>query len=350
MINRTVFELLLFLVGAVSVAWVMPWFIRLLQQRALGQAIRKEGLQSHHAKAGTPTAGGVVFITAFLLIMIVSAMCLGLFWGLKGWLVAATTVLMGVIGYIDDALKMAQKKNDGISGYAKLAAQIGLGAGIGIILMYQGVNPDGTTLLLGLWPVKLGWFFPVLGALVMMATSNAVNITDGADGLAASTTIVCLLGFYTVFSGGGLLGLPFLITDASVTLAPLCVLMMGTLFGFLLFNKKPAKVFMGDTGSLALGGLVAALGLVSGLEWFIPLFGILFVVEAASVMLQVASFKLTGKRIFRMSPIHHHFELCGWSEQRIVWAFSLFQLAGVAAGVWLYLYSLGYGLGTISVF
>lgn len=353
MINRTLFELLLFFAGAISVALFMPAFIRLLKQRALGQAIREEGLESHQVKAGTPTAGGLVFLGVFMIGVLLIA-CLGSgSWGTSAWWVVGVTAVMGLVGYIDDALKMSQQKNDGISGYVKLAAQIGLGVGIGTYLILSNQNPLGVTSVFGLWDIPLGWLFPLFCAVVMMATSNAVNITDGADGLAASTTIICLLGFYSVLVGGGMLGAPHLVAASGGNLyafALLCLLMMGALFGFLLFNKKPAQVFMGDTGSLALGGFVAAVALMSGLEWFILLFGLLFVVEALSVVLQVASFKTTGKRIFKMSPIHHHFELCHWSEQKIVWAFSLFQLTGVVLGIWLYLYGLGHGSGTMGVY
>jgi len=317
-------------VATVVLGWVgLPCFISLSGcklfarwqvNRSLGQSIREEGPQGHHSKQGTPTAGGAVILLAWL----ISAFLLATpdFWQQEVWLALLATVALGAVGLIDDGLKVFQGKNNGISGYVKLGVQAVAGLAIGLWLWQQPFHQGNSQFFNGEWLLPLGIGFSVLAALAVTSTSNAVNLTDGLDGLAATTLMISFIAL-------GLL-LPF-----SDPLALLCWGAVGAIAGFWPHNKYKARLFMGDTGSLALGGLLAAVCLLRGLEWWILPFGIVFVCEALSVCLQVTSFKLTGKRLFKMSPLHHHFELCGWSEPTIVTVFSAVQILGALVGAWL---------------
>jgi phospho-N-acetylmuramoyl-pentapeptide-transferase len=295
-------------------------FARWQVNRSLGQSIREEGPQGHHIKQGTPTAGGAVILLAWVL----SAFLLASpdFWQPEVWLVLLTTLALGAVGLIDDGLKVLQGKNNGIHGYVKLAVQAMAGLMIGLWLWQQPFHGGASQFFNGEWLLPLGIGFSVLAALAVTSTSNAVNLTDGLDGLAATTLIISFVALALI--------LPF-----SDPLALLCWGAVGAIAGFWPHNKYKAHLFMGDTGSLAFGGLLAAVCLLRGLEWWIVPFGIVFVIEALSVCLQVASFKLTGKRLFKMSPLHHHFELCGWSEPAVVTVFSIVQALGALMGVWL---------------
>lgn len=300
-------------------------YIRFLQSRYMGQYIREDGPQGHHAKKGTPTAGGVLILASVLLGITVLGLARGASF-LYGpvFLVVATTVILGCLGFIDDYLKIAKKNNNGISGYLKLATQAGVGLAIGYCA--QQLNPSqGTLNILGLFQLQLGIFYPVFAALIVTATSNAVNLTDGLDGLAAGTT---LLSFMTLSL--------ILLASGQVDLAIAAQAFTGATLGFLIFNRHPARIFMGDTGSLALGGALAALAILGRLEFCLLLVGPVFVVEALSVIFQVISYKTTGKRLFKMSPIHHHFELCGWKETQVVYRFVTFQFLCCIATIFLY--------------
>lgn len=307
-------------------------FIRFLQQRYLGQYIRQDGPQSHHQKAGTPTAGGVLILASALL----GVGAMGLFkltdyWTTEFWLALGVTLALGALGLVDDYLKIAKKQNKGVSGYAKLAVQGALGLALGLY-MSQVLGLSGVAVFNG-WRLELGPVaYPLFTALVMMGVSNAVNLTDGLDGLAAGTSVLTLTALSVFFTGN-------LYSDvASVypDLAMWALILTGATLGFLFHNLHPARLFMGDTGSLALGGAMAALAILSQTEFWLWLVGGVFVAEALSVILQVVSFKTTGRRIFRMSPLHHHFELCGWPEKRVTAVFILAQFALCALAVFLY--------------
>ncbi len=302
-----------------TTAIAIPIWIRWQQKRMLGQSIREEGPQAHKAKQGTPTAGGA----CMLLVWGVSAIAViaEVPYGddaLRGWLAIGATLLLGGIGFVDDWLKMTRNDNSGISGYLKLGAQALAGGAIG---WYAWQHTGGVSQVF-VWAVPLGWAMPLFAAWVMAAFSNAVNLTDGVDGLAATTLSITFLALTFVSLAQG-----------ALILALLCLFALGTLLGFWWYNRHPAKIFMGDTGSLAYGALVAAVGLLLGMEWWLLCFGLLFVLEALSVVLQVGSFKLTGKRIFRMSPLHHHFELGGMNETNIVRLFMGIQTVGVLLGL-----------------
>jgi phospho-N-acetylmuramoyl-pentapeptide-transferase len=307
-------------------------FIRFLQKQYLGQYIREDGPQSHQAKAGTPTAGGVLILSSLCFGMLVLFFIHpNLLLSPVLWVLTFATLVLGGLGLRDDYLKIAKKHNKGLSGYAKLAIQALVGLGVGVFASMHLETTD--VLLLPDWFLPLGWFYPVFAMLVVVATSNAVNLTDGLDGLASSTTIISLLIFSLMVSGLS----PYPMSDTRLILGLFAWLLIGGTLGFFYFNRHPARIFMGDCGSLALGGALATLAILGQVEIWLLLIGGVFVMETLSVILQVLSFKTTGKRIFKMSPIHHHFELCGWHETKVVRAFILLQfLLGIGA---LFLYN-----------
>lgn len=292
---------------AVSVA-LGPVIIPFLRRLKMGQTEREEGVKSHLKKAGTPTMGGQIFliattVTALFFVRDYPKIVPILF----------LTLGFGLIGFLDDYLKVVLKRSDGLMPWQKLLCQIVV---TGIFAFYMIRYTDVTLELLipfsGGQALDIGWLAVPLLFIVVLATVNGVNFTDGLDGLASSVTVMVAV-FFTVVAVGRHSGI-----------APITCAVVGGLLGFLVFNVFPAKIFMGDTGSLALGGFVAGTAYMLNMPLFIPIVGLIYAVELLSVVLQVSYFKLThGKRLFKMSPIHHHFELCGWSETRIVTVFSI---------------------------
>ncbi len=287
-----------------------PLLIPVLRRLKFGQSIRQEGPQRHYAKAGTPTMGGIIILIALLIP--------SLFYGGKSaevLLALFVTFGHGLIGFLDDFIKVVLKRSLGLKARQKLVGQIIMAAALAYIAaVYMGRGTDLWIPILGI-QLDLGPFYYILIFLVLVGTTNAVNLTDGLDGLAAGTTTIAALAY-------GAICLVF----GKFDLAVFCVALAGAALGFLRFNAHPAKVFMGDTGSLALGGALAAVAVMTKTELLLVLVGGVFVVEALSVIVQVISFKSTGKRVFLMSPIHHHFELSGWSETKVV---TVFWLAGI---------------------
>lgn len=285
-----------------------PVIIPFLRRLKMGQTERVEGVQSHLKKAGTPTMGGIIFLIA--------AVVTALFY-VKGYPkvipVLFLTLGFGLIGFLDDYLKVVLKRSDGLLAWQKFLLQIVVtGVFAYYLINYTDVS---LTLLIPFWPdhyLNIGWLAVPVLFFAVIGTVNGVNFTDGLDGLASSVTLIVAV-FFTVVSIG---------TKSGVE--PMTCAVVGGLMGFLLFNVYPAKVFMGDTGSLALGGFVAGTAYMLQMPLFILLVGLIYLVEVLSVMIQVSYFKAThGKRIFKMAPIHHHFELCGWSETRVVAVFSV---------------------------
>lgn len=282
-----------------------PIMLPILHKLKFGQSIRTEGPKSHQAKSGTPTMGGIMIVAGILLGTLAGAEMTA-----EVWLALFVTLGHFVLGFLDDYIKVVKKRNLGLRAKEKLAGQIF----ISLVVMY------GATQLLGIdtsiWipvantNVDIGLLYYPLVLFVLVGTSNAVNLTDGLDGLASGTMAIAASAYAVVCALTGHMGL-----------AVFCVSVVGACVAFLRFNAHPAKVFMGDTGSLALGGAFAAAGILTHTELLLAVIGLVFVCEALSVILQVISFKSTGKRIFRMSPIHHHFELGGWSEWKVVWVF-----------------------------
>lgn len=286
-----------------------------------GQPIRADGPQSHLSKKGTPTMGGLMILSGFLVSTLLWA-------DLRSpyvWAVVFVTLCFGLIGFYDDYLKVTKQSHKGFSGKARLAIEF-VAAGIATAVMTQVAEGGMSTSLA--FPflkdvvVNLSWFFIPFGAFVIVSAGNAVNLTDGLDGLAivpvmiaaASFGMIAYLAGNAVFAG--YLQIHFVIGTGE--LAVLCGAVIGAGLGFLWFNAPPAAIFMGDTGSLALGGLLGAIAVATKHEIVLVIIGGLFVLEALSVIIQVFSFKTTGKRVFKMAPIHHHFEHLGWTEPQVV--------------------------------
>ena len=277
-------------------------YIDFLKKKTMSQYILDEAPDRHKEKSGTPTTGGF-FIVLSSLIAAVVALFMAEKTSTGAFLLLITFVFYMFAGMQDDIQKIEKHQNKGLSARGKLFLQIAIA-----ILPVLFVTISGRTFItFGDYTLNLGWFYPIFGIFVITGVSNAVNLTDGLDGLAASNMVISLMAlvFINLIMG-------------NIDLAIICAAIAGACLGFLYFNKYPAKVFMGDTGSLALGGVLGTIAVMGKFElWLIPI-GIIFLCETLSVILQVTSYKLTGKRIFKMSPIHHHFELCGWGEKKIV--------------------------------
>ncbi|HTK31688.1 MAG TPA: phospho-N-acetylmuramoyl-pentapeptide-transferase [Candidatus Saccharimonadaceae bacterium] len=305
--------------------WLGPPMIEWLRRVKLGQKIRREGPQAHLSKAGTPTMGGVLIVTA----IVVPTLVWGNFHSLPLWLALLATVWLGALGFLDDYLRVVKGLPNGLLGRYKLMGQILIGLVIGTTLMMwpESSYPATATHVpfLKFRFVDFGWLFVPFVILVITGSSNAVNLTDGLDGLASGLVAIaaltfagmCYLGGHLKFSG--YLHISYLPYSGELTV--FCAAVLGAALGFLWYNCHPADVFMGDTGSLALGGALGTVAVLIKREFWLVLVGGVFVAEALSVMIQVASFKLWGKRVFRMSPLHHHFELKGWAESRVVLRF-----------------------------
>ncbi|CUH94033.1 Phospho-N-acetylmuramoyl-pentapeptide-transferase [Propionispora sp. 2/2-37] len=287
-----------------------PLVIPVLRRLKFGQSIRQEGPVRHYAKAGTPTMGGIIILIGLL----VPALVFGS-QSFEVWLALFVTLGHGLIGFLDDFIKVVLKRSLGLKAKQKLLGQIIMAAVLSYIAaVYLGRGTDLWVPFLGV-NVDLGPLYYILIFLVLVGTTNAVNLTDGLDGLAAGTTTIAATAYAVIAMIFG-----------KYELAIFCTALAGAALGFLRFNAHPAKVFMGDTGSLALGGALAAVAVMTKTELLLVLVGGVFVIEALSVIIQVAFFKTTGQRVFLMSPIHHHFELAGWSEAKVV---TVFWLAGV---------------------
>jgi len=282
-------------------------YINFMKKKAYSQYLREEVAQMHAYKEKTPTTGGVFIIASIIIASIIT-----LFMAQKAT-TSAIIVLMTLIfytftGFEDDIKKIKAHQNLGLSARAKLMLQIA----VAMLPAFYIIFSNQTAITFLNFSFDLGWFYPAFVVFMMVGASNAVNLTDGLDGLAASSSVIAFLACAVIC---------FL--NNNIDLAIISIAASASCLGFLYFNKKPAKIFMGDTGSLALGGLLATIAIMGKFElWLIPI-AIVFICETLSVMIQVTSFKLTGKRVFKMSPIHHHFELSNWSENKIVLVFSL---------------------------
>ncbi|MCL1805029.1 MAG: phospho-N-acetylmuramoyl-pentapeptide-transferase [Clostridiales bacterium] len=307
--------------AALAVAVIcIPLLIPALRKLGLGQYVRAEGPESHLAKSGTPTMGGLVFLLALPVAMVASGGVTA-----EGMLPLLLAAAMGLLGFADDFLKIRNHHSEGLTARQKMAGQLAISFIFAAVLWRM----EGGSVWLPLVDrhYQLGIFYIPLAMLVITATVNGVNFTDGLDGLCSGVTFLIAVAFLLLCRAWGMTG-PALFAGG----------LAGSCLGFLLFNLHPAKVFMGDTGALALGGGVAALALLTGTELLLPLLGIIYVVEVGSVILQVGYFRLTGgKRLFRMSPLHHHFELGGWNEGRVDAVFWLATLIAALAFLWIML-------------
>ena len=287
-----------------------PLFIPFLKRLKFGQAIRAEGPQSHQKKSGTPTMGGIIFLLSTLLTTLIGL----IFW--EGFELTSTLIMLllsllgfGLIGFIDDFIIVVKKDNEGLRPKHKILGQFLLGA----VFFYLFMRAGYSTVLnvFGVWRPDITWGYGIFVLFWLIGWPNATNITDGLDGLLSGISIIAFGVFGIIAAAQG-----------QTEIMLFCFTMVGALAGFLVFNLNPAKVFMGDTGSLAIGASLAAVSILLKQEWLILLIGFVYAVETGSVILQVLYFKATGgKRIFKMAPLHHHFEESGWSERKVVTVF-----------------------------
>ena len=308
---------------ALIISWLIgPYVIRLLRRLQVGQVIRDDGPQSHLSKAGTPTMGGVLLLTALGVSV--------LLWGNLGapyvWLVLGTTLCFGAVGFWDDYLKTVRKNPAGLRAKYKFGTEIILAGVMVLILLLMSEDRSSITQLsvpfFKEFVPDLGWWYLPFATFVVVGTSNAVNLTDGLDGLAIGPVIIATLAYAGLSYVAGnarfaeYLNIPHVPGAAEV--AVFCGSLLGASLGFLWFNSYPAQVFMGDVGSLSLGGALGMIAVLAKHELLLVIIGGLFVIETLSVIVQVVSFKLTGKRVFRMAPLHHHFEEKGWQEPKVI--------------------------------
>ena len=327
-----------------------PLAIKYLQRLRIGQEIRTEGPAHHQSKAGTPTMGGIVFILAVLVAYGVAQLLVINQPG-RGFTVTALVVLglfvgMGAVGFLDDYIKVRHRRSLGLNKRGKLVGQI-LVAAVFAVLALQFPNDRNQHVgSLNLSFIRdIDWAHigtagaAALFAFVVIATANGVNLTDGLDGLATGSSVMVLGGYFLIglwqyrhTCGVGPPGYCYEVRDP-LDIALIAAAGAGACFGFLWWNASPARIFMGDTGALALGGLIGGLAMATHTTLLLPLLGLLFVIVTLSVIIQIGSFKLTGKRVFRMAPLQHHFELAGWSEVNVVIRFWIISGIGVAAGL-----------------
>jgi len=298
-----------------------PWIIKKLKRLSVTQQIRDDGPKAHVNKTGTPTMGGILIILCILFAVFL--------WGNLAnryvWIMIASLVGFGFIGFMDDYLKTIKKSPKGLTARYKFGSQIALALLIGIFLYLNPKDPYADVLSVPFfkkWLFDLSWFYVPFSVIVIVGSSNAVNLTDGIDGLAIGLVAVAVLatGILVYISGHKGLAqyLQVLYLPGTGELTVFCGAMLGASLGFLWYNSYPADIFMGDVGSLGLGGSLGTLAVITKHEIVLAVVGGIFVIETVSVIMQVASFKVTGKRIFKMAPIHHHFELKGWPEPKVI--------------------------------
>lgn len=304
-----------------------PYFIQKLKNKQIGQSIREDGPQTHKKKAGTPTMGGGLILIG---LVVPTLLWVNLFDPLV-WAVVAVTIGFGYIGYVDDSLKVSKKNTKGLPGRMRLIAEFLISGAVIAVLIYKfGFSTVVNVPFFKNAGFDIGWVYVVFGSLVVVGCANAVNLTDGLDGLAIMPVIINAgtLGLLAYISGHAhiarYLQIPFI--SGSAELTPLAGAMVAAGLGFLWFNTYPAQVFMGDVGSLSIGGFIGIMAVLTKNELLMIILGGVFVVEALSVITQVVSFKLTGKRVFKMAPIHHHFELKGLSETKIIVRFWIISI------------------------
>ena len=307
--------------GFAFVLMVMTLFIGYFKMKKMVQAIREEGPEAHLAKSGTPTMGGAVFLFSIVLTSIITGIWKNELTA-SFWSVLFILGLYGLLGFLDDFIKVFKKRNLGLNSKQKLIGQIIGGVILYVIMKSEGI--DDSLFIPFIGEVNLGVIYGAFAIFWLVGFSNAVNLTDGIDGLVSGLGMISF-GTYAIIAWN----------QAQYDIVLICIATIGALIGFFVYNKKPAKIFMGDVGSLALGGMLAAISILLHQEWTLLLIGLVYVLETASVILQVGSFKLTGKRIFKMSPIHHHFELSGWSEWKIDIVFWIVGLvmSGITLGI-----------------
>jgi|TARA_B100000795_G_scaffold194721_1_gene148967 phospho-N-acetylmuramoyl-pentapeptide-transferase len=322
---------------ALGIALIVgPAMIRRLSFKQIGQVIRDDGPQSHLRKSGTPTMGGALILVAIAISTLLWADLNNRYI----WVVLLVTMLFGVIGFVDDYIKLVRQDPKGLASRYKYLWQSVVGAGAAVFLYTSATIPAETELIIPFFKdviIPLGAWYILLAYLVIVGTSNAVNLTDGLDGLAIMPTVMVAgaLGLFSYLAGHAefarYLSIPYIPSAGELTI--FCAAMVGAGLGFLWFNTYPAQVFMGDVGALALGAALGCVAVLVRQELVLLIMGGVFVVETLSVVVQVASYKLRGKRVFLMAPIHHHYELKGWPEPRIIVRFWIITVFLVLVGI-----------------
>lgn len=305
------------LITLVIMLVIMPGLIDYLHKIKFGQTEREEGLASHKKKNGTPTMGGLAFIIVPTLVYIIGSFFIPFKLDMNTMIILLAFVGYGVVGFIDDYIIVVQKNNEGLKPAHKFLLQ----SILAVVFFFLYRTNSTTDIWIPIFDVtiNLSWFYFILVFLMFTAETNAVNLTDGLDGLCAGQMVIALVPF-AIFA---------FIQDLNNVACLICMVIFA-LLGYLKFNKHPAKIFMGDTGSLALGGFIAAIAMVLKQEILLVVIGFVFVAEVLSVIIQVTYYKKTHKRIFKMAPLHHHFEMCGWSEEKVV---TRFRLVGVILAI-----------------
>jgi phospho-N-acetylmuramoyl-pentapeptide-transferase len=325
------FRVAMAVVTALLISWLLgPWFIRTLRRLSVGQNIRDVGPQAHQIKAGTPTMGGLLILSALLASTLLWADLTNVYL----WIVVLVTVAFGAIGFADDYIKVQRRRNLGLTARTKMLLQILAGAAMGVTLLFlpsgYGFNPTLTFPFFKQLYLPLGYLYIAFVVVVLVAASNTVNLTDGLDGLAIGSTSIAAATYalFTYVAGNVRIAtyLQVSYVPGVGEVAVFCGALVGAGLGFLWYNCHPAEVFMGDVGSLSLGAAIGSVAVLSRQEILLVVVGGLWVLEGLSVILQVASFKLTGRRVFRMAPLHHHFELSGWAEPKVIVRFWILSI------------------------
>ncbi|MFC0524043.1 phospho-N-acetylmuramoyl-pentapeptide-transferase [Pontibacillus salicampi] len=302
---------------------ISPVFIPFLRRLKFGQSIRDEGPKSHMKKSGTPTMGGLmILVSVSITTLIMTTKFNPNPISFEVFLMLFVLIGYGLIGFLDDFIKVVKKRNLGLTSKQKMLGQIII-AGVFYFIIARNNFPTYVDIPFTDFQIDLGWGYAILILVMLVGASNAVNLTDGLDGLLAGTAAIAF-GAFAILAWHG---------QPQFEIGIFALAIVGALLGFLVFNAHPAKVFMGDTGSLALGGAIAAIAILTKLEIILVIIGGVFVIETLSVIIQVISFKTRGKRVFKMSPLHHHYELIGWSEWRVVTTFWLVGLLFAALGI-----------------
>ena len=331
------FRAILAVLTSLMISFIIgPWMIRKLSHEKIGQSIRELGPQSHLEKSGTPTMGGTLILVAITITTLLWADLSNRYI----WVILLVTLGFGVIGFIDDYRKVVKRNSDGLSARSKYLWQSIIGFAAALFLYKTATLPAETQLIVPFFKdvfFNMGWFYVVFVYFVIVGTSNAVNLTDGLDGLAIMPTVMVAtgLGVFAYLSGHSTfsqyLAIPSLPHAGELVI--FCAALVGAGLGFLWFNTYPAMVFMGDVGALALGAALGTLAVLVRQEFVLVIMGGVFVMETLSVIIQVLSFKLTGKRVFKMAPVHHHFELKGWPEPRVIVRFWIITVILVLIGL-----------------
>lgn len=325
----------IFLIGFFVSLIIAPVVIKTIKQLKMGQNIL-EYVDTHASKQGTPTMGGIIFLLGLIVCFFAilddnSRLCS---------ITILVTFAYGILGFLDDFLKIKFKQNEGLKAYQKALGQLGIAIIIALFVYNSGLVGNSIILPFGFEKFNIGWWIIPFIVVFYLAVTNSVNLTDGLDGLAGGVSSVFLVGFILIMNiviNQNLLNYSLLMSNEMSNILLLCAGFFGCIIAFLIHNWFPAKIFMGDTGSLAIGGFIATILTLSQMYLFMLIVGLMFVLNTLSVIIQVVYYKLTKKRVFKMAPLHHHFERCGIAETRVVFSYIVVTIISVAVAVLIYL-------------